>query len=85
MEAKDLISLGLESEHVLCLIHSAIYKFGPQNFVGLKPAALSTLIYWGTARFEEVRELGKLVKKELPMKLEFIRANQIKQRSSISL
>ena len=33
MEAKDLNHLGLEPEHMQCLIHSAIYKFGPQNFM----------------------------------------------------
>ena len=40
-------------------------------------------MYWGTARFEEVRqlEIGQIVKKEHPMKLRFTRAKQIKQGS----
>ena len=57
MEAKDLNHLGFEPEHVQVLLHNAICELGPQNFVGLRQAALYALMFWGTARFEEVREL----------------------------
>ena len=39
------------------LIHNAIYEFGPDSFVGIRQAAIYALMYWATARFEEVREL----------------------------
>ena len=66
MEAKDLNHLGLEPEHAQVLIYNAICQFGPQNFVGLCRAALYAIMYWGTARVEEVRELEirQIVKKE---------------------
>ena len=87
MEAKNLNCLGFEPEHVQCLIHNAIYELGPQNFMGLRQAALYALMFWGTARFEEVRELEmrQIMKKELPMKSKSIRAKQIRQGSSKSV
>ena len=56
-EAKEMFRLGLEPEMVQCLIHNAIYKFGPDSFVGIRQAAIYALMYWATARFEEVRKL----------------------------
>ena len=53
-EAKALFCLGLEPEMVQRLIHNAIYEFGPDSFVGVRQAALYTLMYYGTARFEDV-------------------------------
>ena len=65
IEAQNLNHLGLEPEHVQVLIHNSTYEFGPQNFVGLHQAALYAVMYWGTARFEEVRklEIRQIVKK----------------------
>ena len=56
-EAKPLSCLGLEPEMVQGLIHKAIHEFGPDSFVGIRQAAIYSFMYWGTARFEEVKEL----------------------------
>ena len=56
-EAKPLFCLGLEPEMVQRLIHNAIYEFGPDSFVGIRQAAIYAMMYWGMARFEEVKEL----------------------------
>ena len=56
-EAKEMLHLGLEPEMVQRLIRNAIYEFGPDSFVGIRQAAIYTLMYWVTVRFEEVREL----------------------------
>ena len=67
-DAKALFCLGLEPEMVQCLIHNAIYEFGPDSFVGIRQAAIYAMMYWGTARFEDVKvlELRQICKKELP-------------------
>ena len=39
------------------LIHKAVYELGPDSFVGFRQAALYALMYYGTARFEELKEL----------------------------
>ena len=57
MEAKPLNRLGLEPDMVQVLIREAINENGPESFVGIRQAAIYALMYWGTARFEEVREL----------------------------
>ena len=57
MEATLLFWLGLEAEMVQVLIHYAIYEYGPDSFVGIRQAAIYAMMYWGTARFEEVKEL----------------------------
>ena len=49
--------MGLEPEIVQILICNAIYEFGPHSFVGIRQAAIYAMMYWGTARFEEVKEL----------------------------
>ena len=48
-EAKELFCLGLEPEMVQCLIHNAIYEFGPDSFVGIRQAAIYAMMYWATA------------------------------------
>ena len=57
MEAKPLNRLGLEPDMVQVLIREAIKENGPESFVGIRQAAIYVLMYWGTARFEEVKEL----------------------------
>ena len=44
-----MFRLGLEPELVQCLIHNAIYEFGPDSFVGIRQAAIYALMYWATA------------------------------------
>ena len=56
-QAKSLLQLGLEPEMVQELIHKAVYEFGPDSFVGVRQAAFYPFLYYGTARFEEVKEL----------------------------
>ena len=56
-EAKPLSCLGLELGMVKRLIYNTINKFGPDSFVGIRQAAIYAMMYWGTARFEEVKEL----------------------------
>ena len=56
-EAKSLLQLGLEPEIVQEIIHKAFYEFVLENFVGVRQAALYALMYYGTARFGEVKEL----------------------------
>ena len=51
MESKEIFCLGLELEMVQRLIHNAIYKFGPDSFVGIRQAAIYALMYWAIARF----------------------------------
>ena len=36
------------------LINNAIYEFGSDSFVVVRQAAIYAMMYWGTARFEEV-------------------------------
>ena len=57
MEAKPLNRLGLKPDMVQVLIRKAMEENGPESFVGIRQAAIYALMYWGTARFEEVREL----------------------------
>ena len=53
-EAKSLLQSGLEPEMVQELIHKAFYEFGPDSFVGVMQATLYAIMYYGTARFEEL-------------------------------
>ena len=57
MEAKPLMCLGLEPETLQVLIHNAISENGPDSFMEIRQAAIYALMYYGTARFEEVKEL----------------------------
>ena len=49
--------LGLEPEVVQILIHNALSEKGKGNFVGIRQAAIYALMYYITARFEEVKVL----------------------------
>ena len=57
IEAKLLNRLGSESDMVEVLIREAIKENGPESIVGFRQAAIYALMYWDTARFEEVKEL----------------------------
>ena len=48
-EGKELFRLYLELEMIQCLIHNAIYEFGPDSFVGIRQAAIYAMMYWATA------------------------------------
>ena len=64
-EANSLLQLGLEPEMVQRLIQKAYYEFGPDNFVGIRQATLYAIIFYSTARFEELKdfELWQISKK----------------------
>merc|ERR1712215_431240 len=57
MEAKPLSCMGFKPDMGQVLIHKAIDENGPNSFVGIRQAVIYALMYWGTARFEEVKEL----------------------------
>merc|ERR1711867_7831 len=57
MEAKPRLRLGLEPEVVHILIQKALSEQGDTNFVGIRQAAIYALMYYITARFEEVKVL----------------------------
>ena len=84
MEAKPLSHLGLEPDMVQVLIHEAIDENGPESFVGIRQAAIYALMYWGTARFEEVKELElrQICKKGAPLEIEILKGKRIKLESS---
>ena len=65
MEAKPRSRLGLEPEVVQILIQNALSEKGEGNFVGIRQAAIYALMYYITARFEEVKvlELRQICKK----------------------
>ena len=52
-----MFHLGLEPEMVQHLIHNAIYEYRHDSFVGIRQAAIYTLMYQAIARFEEAQEL----------------------------
>ena len=57
--------LGLEPEVVQILIQNALSENGEGSFVGIRQAAVYALMYYITARFEEVKvlELRQICKK----------------------
>ena len=57
LEAKPRLRLGLEREVVQILIQNALSENGNESFVGIRQAAIYALMYYITARFEEVKEL----------------------------
>ena len=57
MEAKPRLCLGLELEVVQILIKNALSDKGTGNFVQIRQAAIYALMYYITARFEEVKDL----------------------------
>ena len=72
------MQLGLEPEIVKELIHKVFYEFGPDNFVEVSQDALYVLMYYGTARFEEVKELKLL-------RFKSVKENETKHTSSNSV
>ena len=71
-EAKSLLQLGLEPEMVQKLIHKAFYEFGPDSFVGVRQATLYAIMYYSTARFEELKELElrQISKKDVSIEIQ---------------
>ena len=57
MEAKPLTCFRFEPDMVQVLIYNTNYENGSDSFVGIRQAAIYALMYLGTARFEEVKEL----------------------------
>ena len=39
------------------LVAKAYNEFGPDSFIGIRQATLYTIMYFGTARFEELKDL----------------------------
>ena len=62
LEAKPCLRLDLEPEVVQILIQNALSENGEGSFVGIRQAAVYALMYYLTARFEEVNnlELGQI-------------------------
>ena len=83
----DLNCFGFEPEHVQCLIHTAITENRPDNFVGLRHAALYSVMFWGTACFEEVKDfdLCQISKRQLFMNYIFSREKPTKLGNSKSV
>ena len=67
MEAKPHLRLGLEPEVVQILIKNALSDKGMGSFVQIRQVAIYALMYYITARFEEVKdlELRQICKKGL--------------------
>ena len=57
LEAKPRLRLGLEPEVVQILIQNALSLNGERSFVEIRQAAVYALMYYLTARFEEVKDL----------------------------
>ena len=81
-EAKELFCLGLEPKMVQHLIHNAIYEFGPASHVGIRQAAVYAMMYWRTARFEEVKELElrQICKKGAFLEVKILKGKKNKTR-----
>ena len=81
-EAKLLFRLGLEPEMVQILIHNAIYEIGPDSFVGIRQAANYAMMYWGTARFKEVKELQlrQICKKGASLEIKILKGKKYQTR-----
>ena len=77
-EANSLLHLGLEPEMVQRLVEKAYYKFGPENFVGVRYSTLYTIMFYGTARFEELKdlELWQISKKGTSFEIQIYKGNQ---------
>ena len=65
------------------LIHKAFYKLGPENIVGVRQAALYALMYYGTARFEEIKELElrQVNKKGASIEIQIVKESETKLES----
>ena len=64
------------------LIHKALYEFGLNNFVGVRQATLYAIMYYGMARFEELKELElrQISKKGASIKIEICKLKQNQTR-----
>ena len=82
MEADSLNRLGFEPEHVQCLFKAALAENGPENFVGIRQAALYAAMYWGTARFEEIvpLQIRQLVRKGASFELQIRKGKKNQER-----
>ena len=82
MEAKPLTRLGFKPDMVQVLIHNAIDENGPDSFVGIRQAAIYALMYWGTARFEEVKqlELRQIRKKGASLEISILKGKKNQTR-----
>ena len=67
---------------VQVLIHNAIYESGPDSFVGIRQAAIYAMMYWGTARFEEVKEveLRQICKKGASLEIKILKGKKNQTR-----
>merc|ERR1712237_274582 len=82
MEAEPLSRLGLKPDMVQVLIHEAINENGPESFVGIRQAAIYALMYWGTARFQEVKdlELRQICKKGASLEISILKGKKNQTR-----
>ena len=82
MEAKLLSRLGFEPDMVQVQIDKAIDENGPDSFVGIRQAAIYALMYWGTARFEEVKELElrQICKKGASLEIKILKGKKNQTR-----
>ena len=74
--------LGLEPEIVQVLIHNTISENGPESFVGITQAAIYALMYYGIARFKEVKELElrQILKKGASLELHILKGKKNQTR-----
>ena len=81
-EAKALFHLGLEPEMFQCLIHNNIYEFRPDSFVSIRQAAIYAMMYLGTGRFEEVKELElrQICKKGASLEIKILKGKRNQTR-----
>ncbi len=82
MEAKPRLLLGLELEVVQMLIRKALSEHGHHNFVGIRQAAICALMYYLTARFEEVKvlELRQLCAKGASLEVQIFKGKRNQKR-----
>ena len=82
MEAKPCLCLGLEPEVVQILIRKALSEHGHHNFVGIRQAAIYALMYYLTARFEEVKvlELRQLCTKGASLEVQIFKGKRNQKR-----
>ena len=58
--------------------HNAIYEFGPDSFVGIRQAAIYTLMYGARAQFKEVQELDhrQICKKGASLEIKILKGKK---------
>ena len=86
MEAKPRLRLGLEPEVVQILIQNALSENGEGSFVGIRQAAVYALMYYLTARFEEVKdlELRQICKKGASLEVLIYKGKKNQTRKGVS-